>query len=406
MRHLPCFVLMAIAGLSCVSDSRGASVAAVRDTLPNGTIVVHYAQLQDPGSAPLQTDLRIGVTEGDTNLMFGDIRGIDAGSDGTIYVLDYQTSEIRAYDGQGRYLRTLTRKGSGPGELMEANGLMLVGDSALWIQDHGQWMMIAVDLDGEELTRFKMPVLSYVYVWNGTFDHRGRLWKPVTHSDEERQYPPKEGLIEGHTSYYLKSYDPRTDVSDSLYFGELVYRTVVARVGDQGYTYRTVPYGSSGTTIVDPAGGFWQASGTTYRMARLDERGDTTLLIEVAAQPIPVTDQDRERYVNEGAEQSPSDRRVAEQIAGLMPAFKPAIAGLVMDDVGHVWALRTTRDSEPTTYDVFDADGSYVGVVALGFNASRYPSIRIRLGRVYAVIRDSLDVESVVRSGPLPEALR
>ena len=405
MRYLPWFVLIVVSGLSCVSESRGTS-AAVRDTLPNGTIVVHYTRLQDPGATPLQADLRIGVTEGDPHFMFGDIRGIDAGSDGTIYVLDYQASEIRAYDQQGHYLRTLTRKGSGPGELMEANGMVLVGDSALWIQDHSQWMMIAVDLNGEELTRVKMHVLSYGYVWNGTIDNEGRFWKPTTHSDEERQYPPKEGLTEGHARAYLKSYDPRTDLADSLYVGELVYRTVIARNNRGGYTYRSVPYNAGTTTIVDPAGRFWQTAGSTYRIARLTERGDTAMMIEVAADPIPVTEKDRQRYVDQVAEQSPSDRRVAEEIAGLMPEFKPAIAGLAMDDVGHLWALRTTRDSEPATYDVFDADGTYVAVVTLGFNASRYPSIRIRHGRVYAVIRDSLDVESVVRSEPLPETLR
>jgi len=130
------------------------------------------------------------------------------------------------------------------------------------------------------------------------------------------------------------------------------------------------------------------------------------MLIDVAADPIPVTEEDRQRHVDQVAEQSPSDRRVAEEVAGLMPEFKPAIAGLVMDDVGHLWVLRTPRDSESATYDVFDAKGAYVGVVTLGFNASRYPPIRIRHGRVYAVVRDSLEVPSVVRSEPLPEVLR
>jgi hypothetical protein len=402
MRYLPWFIFIAISGLSCVSDSHGASAAAVRDTLPNGTIVVHYARLQDPGATPLQTDLKIGVTEGDPHFMFGDIRGIDAGSDGTIYVLDYQTSEIRAYDSAGRYLRTLTRQGSGPGELEAANGMVLIGDSALWIQDHRQWMMIAVDLNGEELTRFKMPVLRYGYVWDGTFDHRGRLWKPV--SDEKPVYPPKEGLTEGHARSYLKSYDPRTGVSDSVYIGDLANRTFVARTGQSGYMFMSVPYDPQTIAVVDPAGGFWQTSGTAYRIARLDEQGDTTLLIEVAADPIPVTEQDREHYVRGAPEQSPAGRRAADEVAAFMPKFKQAIAGMVVDDEDRLWVRRAPADDSTATYDVFQVDGAYVGVVRLGF-VPPYLPIRVRHGRVYAVVRDSLDVPSVVRSEPLPAFL-
>jgi hypothetical protein len=400
MRSLPWSVLIAIPGLACVSESRGAPVAAVRDTLPNGTVMVHYPRLPASPPAPLATDLAIGVAEGDPHLMFGDIRGIEASGDGTIYVLDYQTSEIRAYDAQGRYLRTLTRQGSGPGELRRANGIILVGDSALWIQDHGQWMMIAVDLNGEELTRFTMPVLSYGYVWSGIIDHRGRFWKEVIVSDEPRQYPPKDGLTEDHARGYLKSYDPRTETTDSIYVGDLTYRTLIARNNQGGYSYRAVPYTPRRISVVDPAGGFWQVSGTAYRIARLDEQGDTALVIEVAADPIPVTEQDRERASKGVGEESPEQQRLAQQIAGAMPEVKPWITGLVMDDVGRLWAQRTATDGEPAIYDVFRADGGYVGTVTLSFTP--YFPIRIRHGRVYGAVRDSLDVPSVVRSEPLP----
>jgi hypothetical protein len=404
MRYLPWFILIPISSLACGAESRDASVAVVRDTMPNGAIVVHYARLQEPAGPPIAIDLRIGVTEGDPNLMFGDIRGIDAGSDGTIYVLDYQTSEIRAYDSVGHYLRTLTRKGSGPGELKAANGMVLVGDSALWIQDHGQWTMIAVDVNGQELTRFKMPVLSYGYVWNGAIDRRGWLWKPVTVSNEMPQYPPKEGLNEGHARVYLKSYDSRADVSDSVYIGEQTYRSFVVRRG-QSTMYMGIPFDPQTITVVDPAGGFWQTSGTPYRIARLNEQGDSVMVIEVASDPLPVSEHDREHYLKEAAQQAPGDRRVADEIGALMPKFKQAIAGMVLDDMNRLWARRTATSDSTATYDIFRADGAYLGAVTLGF-VPPYLPIRIRDGRVYAVVRDSLDVASVVRSEPLPASLR
>jgi hypothetical protein len=396
------FAVIACTVVACGSEGRAAPAVATRDTLPDGTILVRYERLLEPAGTPLTVDLTIGVAEGDPNLIFGDIRGVEAGSDGTIYILDYLASEVRAFDAAGRYLRTLTSKGAGPGELMEANGMLLVGDTALWIQDHGQWMMIAVDLTGEELTRFRMPVLEYGYVWNGTLDTRGRLWNSVTHSDEPRENPPREGLHEGHARAYLKSYDPRTDVSDSISLGELSYRMVIARNTRGGYTYRGVPHTPETITIVDPAGGFWQAGGLDYRIARLDRHGDTTMIIEVGSPPVAVTDRERQRYVEQVAEESPGDRRVAEQIAALMPAHQPAIARLVMDDAGRLWAGRTATEGAASTYDLFRPDGEYVGAVAFGFHPAPSIPIRVRHGRVYAVVRDSLDIPSVVRTRPIP----
>ena len=50
----------------------------------------------------VQVDLRFGSVEGDDpNLTFGDIRGVEAASDGTIYVLDYLAAEVRAYSPDG-----------------------------------------------------------------------------------------------------------------------------------------------------------------------------------------------------------------------------------------------------------------------------------------------------------------
>lgn len=403
MRYVWQCTLFAVSGaaLACITESSGTPAAGVRDTLADGTVVVRYERSFAPRAPALAPDLSIGVMEGDLNYVFGDVRGIEADSAGTIYVLDYQAAEVRAYDAEGRYLHTLTRKGRGPGELTEANGMILIGDSALWIQDHAQRMMIAVDLRGEELTRVPMHVRSYGYMWNGTIDHQGRFWKPTSHSNEPRVYPPPEGLNESRSRRYLKSYDPRTDVTDSVYVGDVVYRSVVSS-NNRGTTYYSIPNDPSTITVVDAAGGFWQTSGTDYRIARLDERGDTTLVIEVPAEPVPVTGQDRQDYVDRIVERSPGERRAAEEVAGLMPEFKPVIAQLILDDLGRLWVRRAPVQGAPTTYDVFNPDGEYAGTVQLGFEPSQYLPIRIRRGRIYALVHDSLDVPSVVRTGVEP----
>jgi hypothetical protein len=364
-------------------------------------VVVRYGDLPAGELAIAEIDLKIGAIEGEENLIFGDVRGIEAGSDGTIYVLDYQASEVRAFDAEGRYLRRVAGRGEGPGEISEANGMVLVGDTVLWIQDHGKWMMIGIGTDGEELRRFPMHVLSYGYIWSGTVDNRGRVWKQRTHTEREPTYPPEEGLTEGSFREYFVSFDPDTEVTDSVALGEGRFRTMVSRNDRGGYTYQGIPYEPRPITAVDPTGGIWRTESRSYQVVRLDERGDTVLVVESSTSPPPVTESDRTSFVEETVQRSPDARQVAEEIADLMPDAKPIISGLTVDDVGQLWVQRTGPEGASPQFDLFDRDGRYLGTVEFAFSPASYIPIWVRNHRVYAVVRDSLDVPFVVRTRPV-----
>jgi len=346
-------------------------------------------------------DLQIGAVDGDPHYIFGDVRGIEAGRDGTIYVLDYQASEVRAFDAEGRYLRTVAREGEGPGEITEANGFVLVGDSVLWIQDHGKMMMIGVSPAGKEFGRYPMPVRSYGYIWSGTVDDAGHVWRKWNHSDEPPVYPPKEGLSEGTSTAYMVSYDPVADVRDSVYLGEERYRTMISRNSQGGYTYWQIPFDARPITVVDAAGTIWRTGSASYRVVRLSGQGDTLLVIESETPAPTVTAADRSRYVETMVERDPAARRVAEEITALMPETKPAIASLTADDEGRLWIGRAVAEDADPEYDVFDPDGTYRGTVQLRFRPAPYTPIRVRQRRVYAIVRDSLDVPYVARSEQL-----
>jgi len=97
-------------------------------------------------------------------------------------------------------------------------------------------------------------------------------------------------------------------------------------------------------------------------------------------------------------ERSPDQRRVAEEIAALMPETKPVIASLTVDDQGRLWVRRVASADTYPQFDVFDRDGTYHGSVELAFRPAAYTTILIRYDRLYAVVRDSFDVPFVVRT--------
>jgi hypothetical protein len=156
---------------------------------------------------------------------------------------------------------------------------------------------------------------------------------------------------------------------------------------------------------VDPDGGFWQVYNNTYRVARLNEVGDTVLIVEVDADPIPVSRKYRADFVERSGERGPRYRRIAEERVQLMPETKPLIRKLIVDDEGRLWVRRWVEDGADPLYDIFDRNGEFHGSVKLEFRPDRPLFIRIRHGHIYAVVLDELDVPSIVRA-ELPDVFR
>ena len=91
----------------------------------------------------LEEELQIGVTDGNPELQFGIITGIDATPGGEIYVLDAQAHRVRVFDADGNLLRAFGQAGQGPGELSPGlaqapPGLFLSGEGTLLVPDHVQ----------------------------------------------------------------------------------------------------------------------------------------------------------------------------------------------------------------------------------------------------------------------------
>jgi hypothetical protein len=96
-----------------------------------------------PGSADADADaltplelveeVRIGSLD-DPDSGFSAIGGVDVDRDGNIYAYEAQAAQIRVYDPRGRRLRTIARRGEGPGEFQDGPLFGVVGDT-IWAYD-------------------------------------------------------------------------------------------------------------------------------------------------------------------------------------------------------------------------------------------------------------------------------
>lgn len=92
--------------------------------------------------------------------------------------------------------------------------------------------------------------------------------------------------------------------------------------------------------------------------------------------------------------------------ASRVPATKPPLYGVALDDRGRLWVRLTEPTVDSTVYDVFGRDGTYAETVRLPFRVDRYIPPVVRGDTVWTVVMDEIDVQYVVRARLRPSVDR
>lgn len=92
---------------------------------------------EETGSAMevIQPRLSIGVELGDSAYMFSSIETAIFDANGNIAVLDLGSASVRVYSSEGEFLRSIGRRGNGPGEFQRPLGMVLLGSGSLGVMD-------------------------------------------------------------------------------------------------------------------------------------------------------------------------------------------------------------------------------------------------------------------------------
>ena len=149
------------------------------DTLGSGRVVVRNLDQplwSDGEGWVLRERFRLGSLDGDGPDVFGEVRDVELGEDGGLYVLDGQAEEVRAFQSDGTYLHTFGRSGEGPGELNRPAGMAFDSGGTLWVMNWGNARYTGFDPTTGEVRREVRRLASFAaFPWPGIFDDRGRL---------------------------------------------------------------------------------------------------------------------------------------------------------------------------------------------------------------------------------------
>lgn len=327
--------------------------------------------------------LRLGRTEGDGPDLFGRIRFVSADDRGRVYVGDETSQEVRVFDAEGRFVRTLGREGAGPGEFRGLSGLAFDPAGRAWIWDPLQQRFSVFDTSGAFDRNVPRPWTTQAIPWPGVFSETGFLLD--VRAD-------------------LGGLDPKRRVTQTFQHGNRVIRfdTLMAAV-DSSPTLAVERTAFAGNTIVPFEGGVvsaldsdaarWFTHGTAYRIMRVDAQGDTVLTLELDVPPVPVTGHERDSALST-MRLPPSFPELDPE---LIPTSKPAIVRLVRLGSHWVGAFPQLGPDTGRYMDVFSPDGhhhvriDFRTALTLGGGAPYVTG-----GRLYGVTTDELDVPLVV----------
>jgi hypothetical protein len=309
---------------------------------------------------PLYPDKSVTFTEelsigGEAYDMLSRPMGFIVDKESNIFISDYQDQAIKVFDPNGEFIRSIGRKGEGPGEFTNLGYQTFLPDGKLLAMDSMAMRLNFFDPEGTYLTG---------YHWI----HRpGRLLYATDSTCVMAEYVFGEGKDPlAERKLFIKKFD--YEGNEILNFGE--FRTeemkiyTESRSGGGGIALGiSVPHSPHSIFIADQASErLYHCVNDVYMIEVFDENGKVIRRFDRPYEPLPFSGEDakefRSQYDNSSRE------GLKKMMQGMsMPAVKTIAAQMHVDDVGNLWVetheQREEEDEVFTAYDIFNPDGYY-----------------------------------------------
>ncbi len=350
----------------------------------------------------LEEEMKIGAVEGNVDYQFGQIGFMTLDSQHQLYVLDAQAQEVKVFSPSGEFLRRIGRPGEGPGELRGAIYVVMGTGDTLFVPDTQNQRLSRFATDGTALSSVRMSIEDGL---------------PAVFQSTDA------GVIAVQIRPLSLPNRPAPDSMDAI-----VRLNSDGSMGDTLMRFpsgRTLNLGGASPEInlyaAEPA---WQLRGDgkilfgvndQYRVSVYSADGTLERIITKPFVREPVSQRDKDAVLGfmEGMWRDAGvPPALLQQLRGMVhfgeffPAFSAIQSGLEGTTwIQHVQSAAALSDEELADFnliedsgapewDVFDAEGRFLGVVAM---PPRFAPRLFRDDKIYGVWRDDLDVQHVVR---------
>lgn len=355
-----CSGFIALVLVACGDAQSPDATVMVRDSV--GVTIVESSEVFETRSLGWRIserpNLTIGSAGGDDQYQLFRVGGAVQLPDSRLAVVNAGTQEIRFFDAEGRYLKTSGARGAGPGEFQMPQLVRPISDAGeLLIWDMMNNRFTTLDPDGE-LVRTIRPeaVVRTPQGWDGV----GTALSMRSGAAAGIDTP--DGVMANDFTYEAVPLDG----GEMVLIAELPARIYHASIGGQPW-FRRIPLDPQPAAATGH-GLFYLTTGATAEIHAYASNGELTRVVRVARDPEPIRRGAFNALVDsEVAAITDTDLRrewTAHYARMPAPESVPVYQGLLVDDLGYLWAEHFRVDTaESPTWSVFDPEGAALGTI-------------------------------------------
>lgn len=291
----------------------------------------------------LEEELSMGEAEGREEYLFNLIISIAVDDEERIYVADRKESHVKLFNENGKYLRTIGKKGQGPGEMQMPIYVQISSQNELIVHDYIAQRLSFFSLDGKYLRQKSTAKTRNLFI-PIKMDSHGNLI--VTAAFAPLPIGGKK----------LKIYDSNL---------ELLTMVTKEERGIRGVFDIGKP---SWYCDISPSDNIVWGDSKEYVLQILNSKGDLIKIITKDHDRVEITAEDKERY----------EKLYAEPIKiGMKLNFRghfPAFSEISVDDEERIFVKtyeRVEGKEDLFYFDVFESGGKYIAKIPINANLNR-----------------------------------
>ena len=365
------FAFLVLFGPAFIMGQKSTSKARVE--IVDGVECIHNpgTPLHPEKTVTFVEDLSISSEDKDGNIVFIEPWLSFVDDNENIYIIERRDQVIKVFKSDGKQIRTIGAKGSGPGEFREimVNNLAITKDGILLTHDANSRRTSFFDSSGRFLRSFQWRTRYGKFLLTKdssfiicTLEPSGDARTQV--NVEEIDFNGKERPIEGR-------------------FAEI--KGSVIHQGNMAYYFSPPVVTTSEFAGDQDRGRFYHCIDNKYVIEVYDASGKIFRKIDRPYEPVRFTDEDAKAYRAGVVAPNEFIRKAMGEIK--MPKEKSIVEGMLVDDKGNLWIktneLKKEGDKILTAFDIFDPDGSYFAKVWTAF----IPRI-FKKGKMYGMQKD------------------
>jgi hypothetical protein len=366
------FVFLVLFGPAFIMGQKSTSKARVE--IIDGVECIHNPEtpIHPEKTVTFVEDLSINTEDKDGNIIFIEPWLSFVDDNENIYIIERRDQVIKVFKSDGKQIKTIGAKGSGPGEfqVIMPNNLAITKDGKLIAHDATSRRTSIFDSSGRFLKSFH---------W------RTRYGKYLLTKESSFIICTLENIGDASTQIIVKEVD--FNGKERPIEGEFAeIKSYIIRQGNMSYYFSPPVVTASEFAGDQDRGRFYHCINNKYVIEVYDASGKIFRKIDRPYEPVRFTDEDARAY--RAGIIAPNEFFRKAMAETKMPKEKSIVEGMLVDNKGNLWIktneIKYEGEKILTAFDIFDSDGYYFAKVWTAF----IPRI-FKKGKMYLMEKDA-----------------